>query len=147
MIDKNKGIDFSVELLKKWKSDHESWVRSNLNKKAQETAQPTQVFNVASHNQSGGITAGVVNVGPQPRKIDAGLMSQLTQILPEKTKKVTVTTIMGDGEAFAFATQIKDYLVQQGYDVNGVNQAVFSEPLFGQQFDPNTLTLTIGTRQ
>jgi hypothetical protein len=118
-----------------------------LNKKTQEQAQRAQVFNVTSHYQSGGITAGVVNVGPQPRKIDAGLMNQLRQILPDKTKKVTVTTIMGDSEAFAFATQIKDYLVQQGYEVNGVNQAVFSGPVFGQQFDPNTLTFTIGTRQ
>lgn len=83
MIDKNKGIDFSVELLQKWKSDHEIWVRSNLNKKTQEEAQPAQVFNVTSHNQHGGITAGVVNVGPQPRKIDTRLMNQLRQILPD----------------------------------------------------------------
>jgi len=32
MIDKNNGIDFSVELLKEWKKDHEEWVRNNLNK-------------------------------------------------------------------------------------------------------------------
>src|ERR1700722_2094091 len=29
MIDKNKGIDYSVDTLKKWKKDHEEWVRSN----------------------------------------------------------------------------------------------------------------------
>jgi hypothetical protein len=32
LIDKNRGRDFSVELLRRWKSEHESWVRSNLNK-------------------------------------------------------------------------------------------------------------------
>jgi hypothetical protein len=32
MIDKNNGADFSVEQLKQWKSQHESWVRSNLNR-------------------------------------------------------------------------------------------------------------------
>ena len=33
MIDKNNGIDFSVETLRQWKTDHEKWVRDNLNKK------------------------------------------------------------------------------------------------------------------
>ena len=32
MIDKNMGSDFPVELLKRWKKEHESWVRDNLNK-------------------------------------------------------------------------------------------------------------------
>jgi len=34
MIDKNGGLDFSVESLKKWKSEHESWVKANLNRSA-----------------------------------------------------------------------------------------------------------------
>jgi hypothetical protein len=33
MIDKNNGADYLPELLRKWKTDHENWVRSNLNKK------------------------------------------------------------------------------------------------------------------
>jgi len=147
MIDKNMGIDFPVPLLKEWKGTHETWVGNNLNKKIQQQAQPAQVFNVSSTNQSGGITAGVVNVGPKPRQVDAGLISKLQQMLPDKTKKVTVTSVMGDGEAFDFATQIKDVLVKQGYDVNGVNQSVFTVPIIGQQFNPDTLTLIIGTRQ
>ncbi len=32
LIDKNNGLDFSVEKLKGWKSSHESWVRQNLNR-------------------------------------------------------------------------------------------------------------------
>jgi hypothetical protein len=32
MIDKNKGLDFPVDLLKKWKKEHEKWVSKNLNK-------------------------------------------------------------------------------------------------------------------
>ncbi|MFH1829502.1 MAG: hypothetical protein ABH871_01830 [Pseudomonadota bacterium] len=147
MIDKNMGIDYPVALLKEWKGTHETWVGNNLNKKVQQQAQSAQVFNVSSTNQSGGITAGVVNVGPQTRKVDARLVSQLLQMLPDKTKTVTVTSVMGDGEAFGFATQIKAVLENQGYDVNGVNQSVFSGPIKGQQFNPDTLTLTIGTRQ
>lgn len=147
MIDKNKGIDFPVALLKEWKSTHEMWVGNNLNKKVQQQAQPSQVFNVSSTNQRGGITTGVVNVGAQPRQVNAILRGQLQQMLPDKTKTITVTSVMGDGEAFSFATQIKDFFVSQGYDVNGVNQSVFSGPVMGQQFNPDTLTLTIGTRQ
>ncbi|MCP4491521.1 MAG: hypothetical protein GY820_30045 [Gammaproteobacteria bacterium] len=147
MIEKNNGIDFSVELLHKWKSTHEDWVSNNLNKRIQEQVQPAQVFNVTSNNQSGGITAGVVNVGPQPRNIDTGLVNQLQLMLPDKTKTVTLTAVMGDGEAFSFATQIKNFLVERGYEVNGVNQSVFNAPVIGQQFNPDTLTLIIGTRQ
>jgi len=32
MIDVNQGIDFPEETLRSWKSQHEKWVRSNLNK-------------------------------------------------------------------------------------------------------------------
>ena len=32
MIDKNKGLDFPVSLLKEWKREHETWIRTNLNK-------------------------------------------------------------------------------------------------------------------
>lgn len=60
MIDKNNGIDFSVELLHDWKITHDSWVGSNLNKLIQKQDQPAQVVNVTSNNQSGGVTAGVV---------------------------------------------------------------------------------------
>jgi hypothetical protein len=33
MIDKNAGTDFPVARLKQWKSQHEEWVRSNLNRR------------------------------------------------------------------------------------------------------------------
>jgi hypothetical protein len=32
MIDKNNGADFSTEVLREWKLQHEGWVRRNLNK-------------------------------------------------------------------------------------------------------------------
>lgn len=32
MVDKNNGLDFQESLLKTWKSEHEDWVRNNLNK-------------------------------------------------------------------------------------------------------------------
>jgi len=32
LIDKNKGIDFTADELRSWKTDHEEWVSANLNK-------------------------------------------------------------------------------------------------------------------
>ena len=147
MIDKNEGIDFPVEILQQWKIQHEKWVGDNLNKQSLEETEPKQVFNVTSKNQQGGITAGIVNVGPRPRHLNQALKNQLVTMLPDKSRQITITSVMGDGEAFKFAMEIKDYLTAQGYSVKGVNQAVFSGPIIGQQFNPDTLTLTIGTRQ
>lgn len=147
MIDKNSGSDFTVTLLHEWKNKHEKWMNENLNKRVQKETEVNQTFIVSSHNQVERITAGVVNMTPQQRKLNTTICNQLKQLLIDKNKTVTITYALGDGEAYSFATQIKDYLVGEGYDVHGVNQAVFSAPVFGQKFDPSTLTITIGTRQ
>ena len=147
MIDKNNGFDFPVDRLQAWKNDHEKWVAANLNKQ-QAAPQPSAVtFNVMSVGQQGGITAGVVNVGPQPRNIDDRVRRQLAELLPDKSRTVTITSVLGDGEAYSFATQIKDYLASQGYGINGVNQAVFTGVVPAQAFDPDALKITIGSRQ
>lgn len=36
-IDKNGGLDFSESSIKKWKEEHDEWVRSNLNKRREQT--------------------------------------------------------------------------------------------------------------
>lgn len=60
MIDKNNGLDYSCELLMKWKDEHHKWAQENLNKK--KTSNSETIINVTSNNQSGGITAAVVNI-------------------------------------------------------------------------------------
>lgn len=147
MIDKNGGMDYPVDQLREWKTQHETWVCDNVNKRIQEDPRHQQVFNVTSNNQQGGITAGIVNVGAPPRHMDGKLQAQLTELLPDKSRKVTVNCVMNDPEAFNFATEIKDYLTKQGYSVKGVSQAAFSPPILGQQFVSDTLTLSVGTRQ
>ena len=147
MIDKNNGLDFPIEQLKGWKDDHDKWVAANLNKRQGEPTASSSTFNVTSIGQQGGITAGVVHVGPQRRQVDDGIRRQLANILPDKSRTITIVSVLGDGEAHSFATQIKEYLVGQGYDVNGVNQAVFSGVPPPQEVDPNTLTIRIGSRQ
>ena len=106
------------------------------------------IFKVTSVNQQGGITAGQVNIAPPARQLDANGKSQLVEHLP-KSKKVTVTSVMGDGEAHQFATQIKAFLEDEGYDVEGVNQAIYTAPVQGQVIQPteNGIGVIIGTRQ
>lgn len=93
---------------------------------------------VSSQNQSGGITAGTVNIyGQKPqRHLDQQGTGFLTQHVP-KSAKVTVTAVMGDGEAFAYAQEITDWMRGNGWtNVDGVNQAIFSGPVFGQGINP-----------
>ena len=105
---------------------------------------------VTSNNQMGGITAGTVNLGPQARTMNEQLGEQLKQALPE-TAKITVTAVLGDGEAFGFANQIMQWLKSNGYgNVEGVNQAVYTQPVMGQNINKKSDTefdLIIGTKQ
>ncbi len=147
MIDKNNGLDFPVDRLQDWKKDHEKWVAANLNKQQQEPQPSGDTFNVMSVGQQGGITAGVVNVGPQARNIDDSVRRQLAELLPDKSRTVTITSVFGDSEAYSFATQIKDYLASQGYEINGVDRAAFDGVVPPQWFDPDKLEIIIGGRQ
>lgn len=60
---------------------------------------------ITSNNQYGGITAHTVNIVPTVRFLNEHLGLQLNQYIPTDAK-VSVTVIMGDGEAFGFANQI-----------------------------------------
>ena len=109
---------------------------------------PKQI-NVTSYNQSGGITAYNVNIGQQDRKLTQQLANQLTKyIIENDVNNVKITSVMGDQEAFQFASVIKAFLVDQGYSVNGVNQAVYSKPVRGQIIepgkDPKSVNIIIG---
>ena len=42
MIDKNQGIDFSVDLLRQWKEEHEKWITESLNRRLSEILQDEQ---------------------------------------------------------------------------------------------------------
>lgn len=105
---------------------------------------------ITSHNQSGGVTAHTVNFGPTARTMNAQLGGQLKQHIPA-TAKVTITAVLGDGEAFSFANQVMTWLRENGYiNVDGVNQAVYSQPVMGQnlnKINDGQFELIIGTRQ
>jgi hypothetical protein len=105
---------------------------------------------VTSYNQSGGITAHTVNIGPAARSMDEELGQQLRQHIAA-TAKVTISAIMGDGEAFNFANQILGWMRANGYaNVEGVNQAVYGKPVVGQtinRINDGEFAVIIGSRQ
>lgn len=86
---------------------------------------------ITSYNQSGGITAQNVNIGAQQRRLDDANRRQLLSLIP-KSQKVVVSGALGDGESCSYAQEIMDYLVGQGYEVEGVNQCVWMPPVKGQ---------------
>ena len=87
---------------------------------------------VTSHNQMGGITAQTVNVGPQARTMNVQLGQNLLAAIPNDSE-VTVTAVMGDGEAFGFANQVLAWIRENGFpDAKGVDQAVYTQPMIGQ---------------
>ena len=110
----------------------------------------SQVVNVTSNNQIGGITANQVNIGPSARKLDLTLTNQLLNFIQDKNSNIDVTSVLGDPEAFQFATSIKNFLTTQGYkNVNGVNQALFSQPVVGQflNSDSSGIKILIGSNK
>jgi hypothetical protein len=94
-----------------------------------------QNISITSNNQSGGITAHTVNTGATRRQLDAASAQQLLKALP-KNKPVKVVAVMGDQEAFAYATQILGHLKANDYLAEGVDQAVYSQPVVGQFINP-----------
>ena len=94
-----------------------------------------QNISITSNNQSGGITAHTVNIGSMRRQLDAASAQKLLQTLP-KNKTVKVVAVMGDQEAFAFATQILGHLKANGYQAEGVDQTIYSQPVLGQFINP-----------
>ncbi|MBB5766447.1 hypothetical protein [Xanthomonas euroxanthea] len=104
---------------------------------------------ITSNNQAGGITAHTVNFGPVARQMNTQLGQQLAKHLP-KSAEISVTAVLGDSEAFGFANQVLEWLRGAGYtNVDGVNQAVYSQPVTGQiidQVSPQKFDLIIGAR-
>ena len=94
-------------------------------------------IDVRSYNQQGGITAYQVNIQPGDRKLTDTAAQQLRDYLNGvEFKSVEVNAVMGDGEAFRLASQIKNFLVSEELNVTGVNQVVYSEPVQGQLIEP-----------
>lgn len=109
------------------------------------------IVNVTSHNQQGGITAYQVNIQQGDRVLNKASTDFLEAKLAEyKPTFVEVTAVMGDQEAFRLARQIKNFLVDKGFTVKGVNQGMYTEPIQGvvlNEPDANALVkIVVGGR-
>ncbi|MCU1315946.1 MAG: hypothetical protein JWN63_1268 [Candidatus Acidoferrum typicum] len=90
-------------------------------------------INVTSINQSGGITAHTVVVGPAQRSMSGpgsdALRAQILRDLP-RTKPITVMALMGDNESYRFAAEIHAFLKANGFKLaeDGISQGVLNPP-------------------
>ena len=108
-------------------------------------------INVTSHNQQGGITAYQVILEKGDRILSDSLIEQLRSTLSQWTiSSINIVAVMGDQEAFRFASQIKNFLISEDYEVSGVDQAIFTAPLQGQHIanptEEGVVKITIGSR-
>jgi hypothetical protein len=70
---------------------------------------------VTSHNQSGGITAHTVNVGPQRLKFETAIAEELVRKLPQG-KPVRLRSV-GSNTDHAIASEYQEFLTRRGFDV------------------------------
>lgn len=73
MIDRNGGADFSVAVLHEWKTQHEAWVRANLNRRS--TSNVTIVAGTHEAHGIGEVTALDIQ---GPTIIKAGTIARAT---------------------------------------------------------------------
>ncbi|MDN7901541.1 hypothetical protein [Burkholderia cepacia] len=141
VIDDDPG-SYTVERLIKIKADHES-SHAPIAEPSDSVAQSLVVNinnNSITHgsivyapNQMGGQAAhSITNIGPQPRKISTAaanaLVAELRRNSPEE---INLMCIMGDGEGFQLANQLKNILEAAGWSVDGVNQGILRNALNG----------------
>lgn len=144
MIDKNNGLDYSIEQLKKWKDEHHQWVQENLNKKILDS--PSTVINVTSYNQSGGITAKEVNINTD-RQIDRTVGKALIGILQSENCQITVGALGMGGEPDQLANQLLSAAQNAGCITNGVNHGVGFQPFKGIQIQVSQKNPLMNTAQ
>jgi len=114
MVDDNNGLDYPAETLRAWKAQHDEWVGSNLNKRIDREPATGVHFNstVSSSQQSGGITANVVNnnYGSAPWRLDDSMRRDLVPLLADRSQPVSVVAEMGNEQSMLLADEIALYL-------------------------------------
>ena len=141
MIDKNGGADFPEARIREWKSAHDRWTSDNLNKRL---PKETPQIDVTSIGQQGGITAGVVNLGPRNRTIADINLAALLQLLQDRSRTVRISCRMGSGEALSLGHQIREFLASNGYEDVRLSESVFGRHVKdGVEVNPRTYVISI----
>ena len=115
MIDKNNGLEYKVKTLNKWKSDHERWVLNNLNKSATVTSSIN--ISSSSENQSGGITANVVNLNginfnptDDKKEHDKKIFIEADKIFNEDNLNKILDSMLGNESIWSYDQDKLEYL-------------------------------------
>lgn len=97
----------------------------------------SQIFNVSSINQSGGLTVGQMNVGKQDRKLSIETTDLIQKVLPKDLNEfINIYRVSQDSESYRLAEQVKNYLVSLGY----INTTIPQSMIFFNQEDLNKFT-------
>lgn len=114
------------------------------------------IFNVSSDNQSGGITAGIVNIGQEQRILSLHhkewLLGEISKLLQEKSRKVNVGIINGaDGETMHLYSEVKQFILDSSIEiVDGMTTFHPSNPIYDLKIniqDPETIAIMIGPKE
>ena len=99
---------------------------------------------VTSHNQTGGITAHTVNIGPRRRQLTDSLKRQLLTL--PRDKPIMVTAVMGVPDASELANEIHSFLAQSGFPMEstGIGHGVYGEEIRGLHFDARFADFIVG---
>jgi hypothetical protein len=82
-------------------------------------------------NSPGGfLIQGDIKIGAQARILSDKDKNDLIKNL-DKSKKILVSTIDSDSEAFKFATQILQFLKNQGYSATGIDRVSYTSSFVG----------------
>lgn len=69
---------------------------------------------------------------PIPRSLTQDKIPALkAELSKHNNEPIDITCVMGDQEAFSFASQLKNLFESSGWKVNGVNQAIYTVPIKG----------------
>jgi len=105
-------------------------------------------INITSHNQQGGITANEVSIStPPPRHVNDEFIKNLKQRLPGKNETIKIYAIANHPEAFHFASEIRDLLINMGYGDVSFSSLVTPAPYVGNVVESRKgggINITIG---
>ncbi|MBM3096897.1 hypothetical protein JRX38_02480 [Gluconobacter cerinus] len=95
-----------------------------------------------ANNQSGGISAGIINYGPKKRVLsDQQKIQLLIMITPNST--VYIHSKLGDAESEQLARQTESFLKSHGYTIGGLYESAYREDPGNGTIEKSNLGFTI----
>jgi len=105
-------------------------------------------INVTSHNQLGGITAGVVNLNSASPRMLSSSDKKILQSIPAHAQ-INIEHSLNDAEAYQYAEQILEYLKLENKNVSEqISMCMWIPPVQGQEIiqGEESCIIRIGTQ-